>query len=295
MDNLRRMIAFAHVVEAGSFSGAARRMGIARSAVSRHIALLEKAFGVRLLNRTTRRLSLTEAGKLYYKSCVNILAEAEAATQRIRQLRDQPVGTLKVAGPTSFGTRLAVLTHAFMQQYPALHIELQLDDRVVDMVAEGIDVSIRIGWLSDSTLVARRLCDSPRILCASPAYLKRMGRPVSPSDLTRHECIIFNLLPTPRQWIFTRNQHHETVPVQGRLSTNSAIAVRAMVLDGAGIAPLSRFLVNEDLACGRLEPLLTDYDCGSAGVYAVCQDRHYRQAAARLMVDFLAERLQHVE
>ncbi len=294
MDNLRRMIAFAHVVEAGSFSGAARRLGIARSAVSRHVALLEKSFGVRLLNRTTRRLSLTEAGRIYYESCASILAEAEAATQRIRRLRDQPVGTLKVAGPTSFGGRLATLTHAFMQRYPALRIELQLDDRVVDMVEEGIDVSIRIGWLPDSALVARRLCDSPRILCASPAYLERMGRPTTPAELAHHECIVFNLLPTPHQWTFSRNRRRQTVQVQGRLSTNSAIAVRALVLDGAGIAPLSRFLVAEDIAAGRLEPLLPDYDCGSAGVYAVCQDRHYRQAGARLLVDFLAERLERL-
>ena len=294
MDNLRRMIAFARVVEAGSFAGAARRLGIARSAVSRHIALLEKAFGVRLLNRTTRRLSLTEAGRIYYESCARILAEAEAASQRIHQLRDQPVGSLKVAGPTSFGGRLATLTHAFMQRYPALQITLQLDDRVENMVEEGIDVSIRIGWLPDSALVARRLCDSPRILCASPAYLERMGRPATPAELEHHECIIFNLLPTPHQWTFTRKGRRETVPVQGRLSTNSAIAVRALVLDYAGIAPLSRFLVAEDLAAGRLEPLLPDYDCGSAGVYAVYHDRNYRRAGVRLFIDFLAERLERV-
>ncbi len=296
MNNLRRMIAFARVVEAGSFSGAARQLGIARSAVSRHIALLEKSFGVRLLNRTTRRLSLTEAGRIYYESCTSILAEAEAATQRIHNLRDQPVGTLKVAGPNSFTSQLAKLIHAFMQQYPALRIELQLDDRVIDMVQEGIDISIRIGWLPDSAVVARRLCDSPRILCASPAYLERMGRPVTPTELTQHECIIFNRLPTPNQWAFMHNRHRKTVQVQvqGHLQTNSAIAVRELALDGAGIVLLSSFLVAEHIAAGRLERLLPDYDCGSAGVYAVSQERQYRQAGARLLVAFLAEQLERL-
>jgi len=206
VENLKRMAVFANVVESGSFSGAARRLGMARAAVSRHIALLEKNAGVRLLNRTTRHVSLTEAGKSYYQSCARIVAEAEVATQRINQLRDEPTGTLKVAGPTSFGGQLATLASAFMQRYSTLNVELHLDDQVVDMVEEGIDVSLRIGWLEDSRLVARKLCDAPRRLCASPAYIERHGKPQTPAQLAEHECIIFTRLPTPHQWTFSRNK-----------------------------------------------------------------------------------------
>jgi len=294
MNNIKRMLAFVQVVEAGSFSAAAKRLGIARSAVSRHIAVLEKEFGVRLLNRTTRRLNMTEAGRIYYHSCSNILTETETIKQRIRQLRDMPTGMLKVAGPTSFGSQLATLTHEFRQHYPSLSIELQLDDRVVNTVEEGIDVSIRIGWLDDSRMIARKLCDSPRMLCASPVYLEQHGRPATPAQLTEHECIIFTLLPTPHQWTFFRNQHRETIQIRGQTRTNSAIAMRELALNGAGIAPLSHFLVSKAIAAGRLEPLLTDYDCGSAGVYAVYLDRRYKQAKVRLFIDFIDRRLKRM-
>jgi len=291
MENLKRMAVFANVVETGSFSGAARRLGMARSAVSRHIARLEENAGVRLLNRTSRHVSLTEAGETYYQSCARIVAEAERATQRINQLRDEPTGTLKVAGPTSFGGQLAALASEFMQRYTALNVELHLDDRVVDMAEEGIDVSLRIGWLDDSRLFARKLCDAPRRLCASPAYLDRRGRPQSPAQLVEHECIIFTLLPTPHQWMFSRHNRHETIPVSGRIKTNSAIAVRSFLLGGSGIAPLSDFLVSDDIKAGRLEPLLPEYDCGSAGIYAVYQDRRYKQAKVQLFIEFIQVRL----
>ncbi len=291
MSDLKRMTVFTQVVETGSFSGAAKRLGIARSAISRHITALEDQYETRLLNRTTRRLNLTDAGRIYYESCVRILAEAEAMTQRIQQRNDKPRGTLKIAGPTSFGLQLAALVNEFRKRYPMLTIELRLDDRVVDMVEEGIDISLRIGWLEDSRLVARRICDAPRILCASPAYIDHHGRPKTPAQLTKHNCIIFTLLPTPHQWKFSRGKRQETIPVHSQLLTNSAIAVRGLVLNGAGIAPLSRFLVNEDIRAGRLERLLPEYDCGSAGIYAVYQDRRYKQPKVRLFIDFIKERL----
>lgn len=291
MDDLRRMVIFSHVVEARSFAAAARRLGIARSAVSRHIALLEQSIGVRLLNRTTRSMSLTEAGEAYYRSCARIVAEAEEATQRVSQLRDEPTGTLKVAGPTGFGPQLASLVGAFARQYASLKVELLLDDQVIDMVDAGVDISLRIGWLDDSSLVARKLCDSPRLLCASPEYIDRHGRPESPAQLADHECIIFSLLPTPYRWTFSRRGRQEHVHVSGRLKTNSALAVRALILDGAGIAGLSNFLLGEDLRAGRLERLLLEYDCGNPGIYAVYQDRHYQQNKMRLFIDFVQERL----
>jgi DNA-binding transcriptional LysR family regulator len=291
MDNLKRMTIFFHVVETRSFSAAAQKLGVARSAVSRHIALLEKSIGVRLLNRTTRSLSLTEAGETYYRSCARIVEEAEAATRRISQLQDEPTGNLKVAGPVSFGSQLAQLVAEFTQQYTALNVELLLDDEIVDMVKEGIDVSVRIGWLHDSRLIARKLCDSPRFLCASPDYIERRGKPGSPGELGKHEWIIFTLLPTPYRWTFTRNKRHESVQVKGRVKTNNAVAVRSFIMGGAGIAALSNFLVGDDIRSGRLIRLLPDYDCGSAGIYAVYQDRRYQQAKVRLFIDFMDQRL----
>ena len=292
MSDIKRMQVFAQVVDTGSFSGAARRLGIARSAVSRQVAALEQALGVRLLNRTTRRLSLTEAGRIYHESCVRILAESDAVTRRLQKLRQQPTGTLRVAGPTSLGPQLATLVQIFREQYPGVTLELRLDDRVVDMVEEGIDVSVRIGWLEDSRLIARRLCDAPRAICASPGYLERRGRPQTPSQLAGHECIIFTLLPTPYQWHFSRGGQRETIHVGGRILTNSVIALRELVRQGAGIAPLSRFLVTEDIRAGRLEHLLPEYDCGSAGIYAVYQDRRYQQSKVRLFIELATKGFQ---
>ncbi len=291
MDNLKRMVIFSHVVETQSFSAAARRLGIARSAVCRHIALLEESVGARLLNRTTRSMSLTDAGEIFYQSCARIVEEADAATHRISQLKNELTGNLKIAGPGGFGPQLASLIAAFTKKYTAINVELLLDDRVIDMVEEGIDVSIRVGWPEDSSLIARKLGESPRLLCASPDYIERRGRPESPAQLAEHECIIFTLLPTPYHWTFTRNKRRETIQAKGRIKANNAQAIRTFILDGVGIAALSNFMVGNDIRAGRLEHLLPDYDCGSAGVYAVYQDRRYQQNKVRLFIDFIQENL----
>lgn len=296
MDDLRRMVIFFHVVETQSFSGAARRLGIAKSAVSRHIALLEQSIGARLLKRTTRRLSLTEAGEGYYRSCARIVDEVQQATRRVSQLQDEPVGNLRVAGPVSLGSRLIIapLVKEFMRRYSALHVELLLDDRVVDIVEEGIDVSIREGWLPDSNLIARKLGDSPSMLCASPDYIAHHGRPESPAQLAEHEWIIFTLLPTPFHWTFTKNKRQQRVQVKGRLKTNNAGALRSLLLEGAGIAAMANYMVGDDIKAGRLQHLLPSYDCGSAGIYAVYQDRHYQQAKVRLFIDFIDKQLKRL-
>ncbi|MEN8207229.1 MAG: LysR family transcriptional regulator [Pseudomonadota bacterium] len=288
MDDLKRMVIFFHVVETQSFSGAARQLGIARSAVSRHISLLEKSIGVRLLNRTTRRLNLTEAGETYFQSCARIVAEADAATRRITQLQDEPRGTLKVAAPISLGNQFVTpLVREFMQRYTTLNVELLLDDEVIDMVKEGIDVSIRVGWLHDSNLIARKLGDWPRFLCASPGYIERHGKPESPAQLVDHEWIIFTRLPTPYHWTFKKNKREERIQIKGRLKTNNADAIRLSLLAGAGITAQASFLIRDDIKAGRLVQLLPNYDCGSVGMYAVYQDRRYQQAKVRLFIDFI--------
>lgn len=288
MDDLKRMVIFYHVVEMQSFSGAARQLGIARSAVSRHIALLEKSIGVRLLNRTTRRLSLTEAGETYYQSCARIVTEAETATRRIGQLQDEPEGTLKLAAPISLGNQFVTpLIREFMQRYPALNVELLLDDEIVDMVKEGVDVSLRVGWLNDSNLIARKLGEWPRYLCASPDYLARHGKPSTPAELVDHEWLIFTRLPTPYHWTFRKNKREERIQVRGRLKSNNADAIRLSLLAGTGIMAQASFVVGDDIRAGRLEHLLPDYDCGSVGMYVVYQDRRYQQAKVRLFIEFI--------
>ncbi len=243
---------------------------------------------MRLLNRTTRRLSVTEVGETYYQSCARIVAEAEAATRRISQLQDEPQGTLRVAAPISLGNQfITPLVREFMQRHTALNVELLLDDQIIDMVKEGIDVSIRVGWLHDSNLVARKLGDWPRYLCASPDYIERHGRPESPAQLGDHEWILFTRLPTPYHWTFTKNKRQERIQVKGRLKTNNADAIRSSLLAGAGIAAQASFLVSDDIKAGHLEHLLPDYDCGSVGVYAVYQDRRYQQAKVRLFIDYI--------
>lgn len=295
MDDLRRMSIFYHVVDTQSFSSAARKLGIARSAVSRHITLLEKSIGVRLLNRTTRSLSLTEVGHSYFKSCARIVAEAELATQQISELQEEPIGTLKIAGPVSLGMELiAPLVREFMKRYRELNVELVLEDNVVDMVKEGIDISIRVGWLQDSNLVAKKLGEWPRLLCASPEYIKRMGKPKNPAELVDYEWIILSLLPTPYHCVFKKDNHEQRIQVKGRLKTNNANAVRSCLLGGSGIAVMLEFLVEDDIKAGRLQRLLPDYDCGSIGLYAVYQDRHYQQAKVRLFIEFIDNQLKYI-
>lgn len=291
LDDLKRMVIFSRVVEEGSFSAAAQKLGIAKSAVSKHVAVLEQNIGARLLNRSTRGLSLTDIGESYYQHCSRINEAAEEARRCIDPLQDEPQGTLRVACPVSYGIQyIAPLLHAFLHEHPGLKAELLLDDNVVDMVQHGIDVAIRVGWLPDSSLRARKLGNAQRLLCASPDYLARTGVPQTPDDLTRHEWIIFTLLPTPYHCTFSKNRQSRTVQVKGRIKTNNGNAVRSLLLEGAGIAALSDFLVLEDIEAGRLIRLLPGHAIAEAGIYAVYQDQRLQQAKIRRFIDFIAAR-----
>lgn len=292
MDDLKRMVIFAHVVEAGSFSDAARRLGIAKSAVSKHVSVLEESLGVRLLNRSTRSLSLTDIGDFYYQRCAQIVEAVDEAINCITPLQENLSGTLRVSSPVSFGVKHVVpLIHAFLQNHPTLKVEVQLDDNIIDMVQEGIDVAIRVGWLSNSSLRARKLKDAHRLLCASPQYLEKMGIPNTPEQLAEHEWIIFTLLPTPSHCTFTKNGKSKTVQTKGRIKVNNGNAVRSLVLEGSGIAALTDFLIDEDLQAGRLVHLLPDYEISDAGIYAVYQDQRFQQTKIRSFIDFLSEHL----
>lgn len=292
MDELKRMVVFSHVVETGSFTGAARRLGIAKSAISKHVSLLEDSLGARLLNRTTRRLSLTDVGEQYYQSCRKMVEAVEEAKHCVTSLQEKPRGTLKVSCPASFGiSHITPLLHEFLQLHPSLHAELLLDDNILDMTEHGIDVAIRVGWLHDSSLRAKKLRDAPRWLCASPGYLERRGAPNDPNDLVAHDWIIFSLLPTPHKFTFTRRNKTTSVQVKGRMKINNGSAVRELLLAGAGIAALSDFLVAEDIARGDLVQLLPEYHIMEAGIYAVYHEQRLQQVKIRKFIDFLAQRV----
>lgn len=292
LDDLKRMVIFTHVVEAGSFSGAAKRLGIAKSAISKHVSMLENSIGAHLLNRTTRSLSLTDVGEAYYQSCSRLNNILEETRNTIAALQDEPGGLLKVSSPASFGiNHVAPLLNRFLQKYPELNAELLLDDNVVDMTDQGIDVAIRVGWLPDSNLRARKLKDSPRLLCASPDYIERKGLPKKPEDMMLHEWIIFTLLPTPHHYSFTKNNRSKNIHVKGRIKTNNGDAVRRLLLDGAGVSVLADFLVEKDLKEGKLIHLLPEYNIADAGIYAVFQSQRLQQAKIRKFIDFVAENI----
>jgi len=292
MQNLNRMMVFYHVVDLGSFTEAAKVLNMAKSAVSRHISLLEKEAGTSLLNRTTRRLSLTKVGQIYYQSCLKIFEETRFMQNEISVFQNQPVGSLKIAATNSIGNvHIAPLIVEFMRLYPSINIDLMIQDQVIDMVEEGVDVSIRVGWLKDSSLVAKKVTDSRMVLTASPAYIKQYSPIVTPKDLENHHWITFSLLPNPTEWEFKQKKLTETISVKGNIKTNNSEAVRTLLLAGGGLSVLSHIMVAEDIREGRLVELLPNYDLGSAGVYLVYQDKPYKQLKIQLFNDFINQNL----
>lgn len=290
MENLKRMAIFSAVVDAKSFSEAARRLGIAKSAISKHVSLLEDHLGVRLLNRTTRRLSLTEAGEKFYPRCARIVSEANEATLEARRLQEQAVGTLKLSSTVAFGAKhLVPLLSKFHQEHPELNIDLLLSDDVTNIVEEGIDLAIRIGWLPESNLVARKLFTAPRIVVATPDYLKKHGTPKTPTELVNHNWITVTLLPSPQRCTFRLNGQQQTVHMMSTTRTNSIGASLAFVRNGDGITAISSYLIEEDIKAGRLVPLLTEYKSDEVGIFAVYPDRHHMPAKVRLFIKILTD------
>jgi DNA-binding transcriptional LysR family regulator len=293
MDQLAAMRTFAAVVDAGVFSAAAKTLGQSKATVSKQVSQLEDHLGARLLNRTTRRLSLTEIGQAYLERTRRILEEVEEAERAVSELHGAPRGTIRVNAPMSFAIRhLGPALPEFLGRYPDVSIELSLSDRVVDVVAEGYDLVIRIIELEDSSLIARKLCESRRVLCASPDYLAKRGTPGHPGDLAQHDCLIYANRPSPRDWEFENAEGEQvTVRVNGRLSTdNGDIEVEA-ALAGLGVSLIPDFLVDEYLADGRLTCILPDWSGRHAPIYAVYPHNRHMSAKVRVFVDFLAERL----
>jgi DNA-binding transcriptional LysR family regulator len=288
------MAVFAKVVESSSFAAAARHFDMSPAMVSKHIRTLEERLGVRLLNRTTRRVSATEVGQNYYERCLRILNELKDAERAAGDLEAAPRGLLRVTTSVSFGAhQLAPAIADYLVAYPDVSIDLSLHDNYVDLLEERIDLAIRLGQLSDSSLIAKKLYTVEMVLCASPGYLAANGTPQKPHDLSKHNCLIYTYA-APRAWTFTdANGKAEVIRISGRLSANSGDPLLALALKDTGILLGPDYLVANDLNAGRLVRLLPDYKTQETPVYAVYPHSHFLSAKTRTFVDFLAARFAH--
>lgn len=296
MDRFIGMAVFAKVVESSSFAAAARHFAISPAMVSKHIRTLEERLGVRLLNRTTRRVSATEVGQNYYERCLRILNELEDAERAAGDLEAAPRGLLRVTSSVSFGAhQLAPAIADYLVAYPDVSIDLSLHDNYVDLLEERIDLAIRLGQLSDSSLIAKKLYEVEMVLCASPGYLAAHGTPQKPRDLVKHNCLIYTYA-APRAWTFTdrKTSKEEVVRISGRLLANSGDPLLALALKDTGILLGPDYLVADGLSGGRLVRLLPDYKTPETPVYAVYPHSHYLPAKTRTFIDFLAARFAHL-
>jgi DNA-binding transcriptional LysR family regulator len=292
MDRFEEMRAFAAVVEAGSFVGAADALQRSKASVSRQVADLETRLGVRLLHRTTRRVSMTPEGERFHARCAALLAELDEAEAELGSHHDEAVGQLRINVPVSYGLlRLAPLWGDFMARHPRVTLEVTLSDRVVDLVDEGYDMAVRIARLPDSSLVSRRLSSTRMVLCASPGYVARHGAPDHPSALARHAVLAYSLLATGDTWRFEGPGGIETVRTQPRMRTNSGDTCRVAALQDQGIVLQPDFIVGDDLRRGELIELMPHWRAGELGVHAVYPSRRHLPPRIRLMIDFLAAAL----
>lgn len=293
MDRFQEMRVFAAVVDAGSFVGAADELDMSKAAVSRIVSELEARLGVRLLHRTTRRLSLTTEGEVFVDRCRELLVAVGEAEAEVSERSGQAVGVLKISAPVSFGVlRLAPLWGGFLAAHPQIQLDITLSDRVVDLVDEGFDLAVRIARLESSSLVSRRLSATRMVLCASPEYLRKHGTPRDPSALAGHTVLAYSLLAAGDTWEFQGPDGAVAVKVRPRMHTNSGDTCRAVALDHKGIVLQPSFLVGEDLQAGRLVELLPDYRSHELGVYAVYPTRKHVLPKVRLLIDYLAQALE---
>lgn len=290
MQNLTDIAIFVKVVELSSFTAAAEALGMSQPVVSKAVTRLEEKLGARLLNRTTRRLSLTEAGSELYGRSVRALAEIENAELEVARFQTEPRGMLRVSAPMSFSIlHLGPALQGFLTRYPGVTLELSLDDRQVDLVEEGFDVAVRIGRLQDSNLIARKIAPCRQVLCASPAYLAQRGEPERPEDLLEHSCVLYSLLSTPREWrLVDADGELHTVPINGAVQSNNGLVNRAVALAGGGIVLLPTFYLGEQLRSGALKPVLCKFKPQELAVYAVYPERRNLMPKVRAFVDFLA-------
>ena len=292
MDQLNAMRTFVKIADTGSLTAAARALGVSVAAVTRGLAALEKRLGVRLVIRTTRKTGLTEPGVHYCEHCRRVLAEIDTAEAALAAQRTLPTGTLNLSVPVLFGRlHVAPLIPEFLSRHNGVTVNLVLVDRLVNLVDEGFDLAIRIGQLADSSLLATRLGFTRRVLCASPDYLRRHGRPRVPADLRRHHGIRFTVLNPGHEWTFRAGGRTETVRVPCRLSCNNADAVIAAAVRGQGIATVLSYQIERELAAGELEIVLREFEPPPIPIHAVHPHGRLLSAKTRAFIEFLVERL----
>lgn len=291
MDKLTGMAVFAKVAEKSNFTAAARDLGLSKSAVSKQIQRLEDRLGVRLLNRTTRKLHLTESGQAFYERARRVVEEAEEAEFAVSRLHTEPRGTLRINAPMTFGLRhLAPWLPDFIKQYPDLGIDIAFNDRQVDLIEDGFDVGIRIADLTDSSLIARKLSPCRMAVVASPDYWNKNGRPAYPSELADHECLLYQHLKTGGEWRFDGPDGPINVPVQGRLRSDNGDALLEMTKAGLGVYLCPTFMSGESISSGELEPVLNQFVRSNISVYAIWPHNRHLSAKVRTFVDFLIDR-----
>ncbi len=293
MHNLTDIAVFVQVVESGSFTDAAEHLGLSRSVISKYITRLEERLGARLLNRTTRRLSLTEAGQTFFTHSRQGLQAIEVAEAEVTQLQRTPRGMLKLNTPMSFGIQhIAPILPDFLGRYPELSVDMKLDDRQVDLIEAGFDLAIRIADLPDSSLIARRLGPCRHVVCASPQYIEQHGAPHTPDDLRQHNVLTYRYQDSPNEWRFlTPDRRYAAVPVTGSLQMNNSLAIREAVLSGAGITLTPSFIVGEDIKSGKLHQLLPEYRAQEVSIYAVYPERRHLLPKVQAFIDFMKERI----
>ena len=289
MDTVDGMRTFAAVVAEGSFSRAAERLEMSPQLASKYVAQLEDRLSVRLLNRSTRQLSLTEAGRAYYDRVRQVLADIDDMENAVGDLTARARGTLRINAPMSFGQlHLTRAIAEYQDVQPEVEVDLTLNDRVVDIVSEGFDLAIRIGQLEESSLVARRLAPVRLVVCGSPEYFDRRGVPETPEQLSDHDCLRYAYASDYDRWRLERDGRMHSVRISGPLSANNGDALRVAALAGKGIVLQPTFIVGDDLRAGRLRTVLDEYRAATLNAHAVYAHRQYLSAKVRTFVDFLA-------
>jgi len=292
MDRFQALTAFARVVEMGSFARAAERLDVSVSSVSRLVADLEAHLDARLLNRTTRRLSLTESGQAFFERCVQLLADLEEAEVAVSSASVVPRGTLRLTCSAIFGARhLAAAIAAFSARHPQMRFDVELSERVVDIVEEGFDLAVRVGATGSQNLVGRLIGTTQIVCCAAPSYLACHGEPKEPEDLARHVCLTYEYSPTRNVWTFRdRDGRDRQVRIAGSLHANNGHFNEALAVEGMGIAREPDFIVGPDVRAGRLTPILRGFEPPALNIYVVYPSRRHLSAKVRAFADFLVER-----
>jgi DNA-binding transcriptional LysR family regulator len=283
------MATFVKVVESGGFSAAARALSISPSMVTAHVQSLEERLGIRLLNRSTRRVSLTEVGHAYYERCLQILAEMEDADRIAQALQSTPRGTLRLNTSIAIPPLLAPVIAEFVALYPEVSINLTMTDRMIDLVEEGFDLAVRNMAVPDSSLIVRRVAAYRFVVCGAPGYLAARGTPRHPSDLVQHNCLVCSQSFWGNEWRFDGPAGEQSVAVTGNLQANSDNALRLAAVHGQGLALAPSFLLIDEIKAGRLVPVLSEFLQTEHAINAIYPHRHYLSAKVRTFIDLLAK------